>query len=108
MIATVNSQANQINHADLVLAQGRLVVSGNLDFANAPKVLEKSLQLMPQCVSLHFDFSQLSSANSVVLALIIEWVKYAGQMGKSIRFEHLSEKIISIAKAAGVEKMLVH
>lgn len=102
----VNDFANPKNNADLVCEHGRLVLSGNLDFANAPQIYQKSLKAMRDCDSLTFDFSQLTSSNSVVLALMVEWLKFSKKHRKPIQFIHLSEKITSIAKVGGLEKLL--
>lgn len=96
---------NPKNHADIALEQGRLMVSGNLDFNNASRIYHKSLGCMRECAELVFDFGQMESSNSVVLALMVEWLKYGQQHNKPVKFENLSEKIKSIAKVAGLSQL---
>jgi phospholipid transport system transporter-binding protein len=91
--------------ADITLQDNRLLISGDLHFSNVMSVYKKSLQQSQQCPELVFDFSQLKSSDSAGLALIIEWIKLSREVNKPIRFTHLSDHIMSLAKAAGLADM---
>ncbi|VVC76115.1 hypothetical protein AQUSIP_14200 [Aquicella siphonis] len=91
--------------ADIMIENHHLVVTGDLQFANVMLVYQKSLQQISSCHELVFDFSRLQSSDSSGLALMVEWIRLARQQNKKIRFEHLSEDILSIAKAAGIDGM---
>lgn len=92
--------------ADIIFQNNKFLVSGELDCANVMSVYKKSLPQLENCRALEFDFSQLKSSNSAGLALIIEWIKFARQRNKSIQFNHLSTDLMSIAKAAGIDRLI--
>lgn len=91
--------------ADITFKDNQFFISGDLDFSNVMSLYNKSLLTAPRCSDLQFDFSQLASSDSSGLALIIEWIKLAKKLNKPIHFSHLSEDIMSIAKAAGIDGM---
>lgn len=94
-------------NADITFKENTFVLTGDLDFANVMSVYRSSLPAMIKNKELHFDFSQLKSSDSSGLALIIEWIKFATANHKSIRFSHLSKDLMSIAKAAGLDKLII-
>jgi len=95
-----------VNKADITLEQNQLQMSGELDFWNVMSIYKKSLSLLEASPELHFDFSRLKASDSAGLALIVEWIKLGKQLNKPVRFTHLSEDMMSIAKAAGIDGML--
>jgi phospholipid transport system transporter-binding protein len=92
--------------ADITFQDNRFLLSGELDFFNVMSVYQKSLQPLNKSQEWIFDFSQLKSSDSAGLALIIEWIKLAKEASKPVQFKYLSEDILSLAKAAGVDVML--
>lgn len=91
--------------SDITLRNKTLFISGDLTFANVMSVYEKSLPLIQQCPELIFDLAHLQSSDSSGLALLAEWIKFSKQQKKSIRFLHLSDAMLSVAKAAGIDGM---
>ena len=91
-------------NADITFQNNQFILTGDLNFSNAMSVYEKSLQQLTQCTDLDFNFSQLQSSDSSGLALVIEWVNLAKRYNKPIRFT-LSQDLMSIAKAAGIDKL---
>jgi phospholipid transport system transporter-binding protein len=91
--------------ADITRQENKFLITGDLNFSNVMSVYEKSLPQLIKCPALVFDFSQLKSSDSAGLALIIEWIKLSKQQNKSIQFINLSNDIMSIAKAAGIDGM---
>lgn len=92
--------------AEIALKEGRLMVSGDLDFSTVPNLSEQSAPLLAQCKQLQFDLSAVHSANSAGLALLLEWLKYAKTSAKAISFMNVPEKLLQIAAVAGVDKMI--
>ena len=88
--------------ADIVLQDKQLLVSGDLAFSNVMSLYEKSLPYLLQCHELEFDFSGVKSSQSCGLALMLEWIKFANQHQKKIRFKSLSADLQSIAKIAAI------
>lgn len=94
------------NNADVVLQNNELVLSGNLDFTNVMRVFEKGLAQFNTAPNLVFNFAGLKTSNSAGVALMIEWVRCAKQRNKAIKFQSVSPELLSIAKAAGLDKLL--
>lgn len=83
-----------------------LMLKGDLNVFNAMSIYVKSLMYLKELNEVQIDFAELNSSDSVGLALMVEWLKYANKHNKNIRFLHLSPHLIAIAKAAGMEEML--
>jgi phospholipid transport system transporter-binding protein len=92
--------------ASIEKVEDTLVLKGDLNVFNAMSIYVKSLMYLKELNELQIDFAELKASDSVGLALIIEWMKYAKQNKKTIRFLHLSRNLLAIAKAAGIEEII--
>lgn len=92
--------------ADIKFNNNRFCLTGELDCYNVMSVYEKSLTLINNSTELEFDFSSLKSSDSAGIVLIMEWIKYAKKHNKPLRFYSLSNHLISIAKAAGLDQLI--
>ncbi len=97
----------QTKNADIIFKDNQFFITGDLTLFNVMSVYEKSLPDLYKCLELCFDFSQLKSSDSAGLALIIEWIKFSKWQHKPIQFKHLSNDIMSIAKAAGINHLII-
>jgi phospholipid transport system transporter-binding protein len=93
--------------ADVTFQNNILSLSGELDFSNVMSVYQKSMQHFDHCDEYTIDFSNLKDSNSSGLALIIEWIKFAKHSNKPIHFKSISPELMSIAKASGLDKLLL-
>lgn len=93
--------------ADILIENDRLFLSGEINFSNVNFIYQKSLVYFKQTdrVLFQIDCSRLANSHSVVLALLIEWVKLAHQVNQPIRFFHLSIKLMALVKSAGMEEL---
>jgi phospholipid transport system transporter-binding protein len=82
------------------------VISGELNFTTAVKLWNESLALMAKASQLNFDFTAVTNSNSAGIALLLEWVKYAKQHQKSIRFNNIPKQLNSIIAVSGISKVL--
>ena len=89
-----------------VVADGQFRVSGDLDFHTVPQVWKSSLSLFNGHKSLTIDLSGVSRSNSAGLGLLIEWMRYAGSRGSTIKFLNLPEQMQQVAELCGVEEKL--
>jgi ABC-type transporter Mla MlaB component len=64
---------------------------------------EQSLPLLAKSSRWLFDLSNVTSANSAALSLLLEWTKYANQKGKEAKFSSMPEKLVMISKAGGLQ-----
>lgn len=88
------------------LSQDRIFISGKLTFATVTSLLEISKTQFPQEGCWNCDFSQVSSCDSAGLALVLEWIKMAGQRNIQIRLHQLPAQLQSIATPAGLKAVL--
>jgi phospholipid transport system transporter-binding protein len=94
-------------NAEVRIENNTLYLCGDLDFSNAILIYQQSQSLFSSGASaLVIDFSGLRSANSVVMALIIDWMRRAKRADKSIQFKHLSSDVMSLARASGLDKVI--
>ena len=90
----------------IAIQQGRLIVSGDLDYSTVMLLWNQSLPLIQSLNELKFDLTEVSSSSSAGLALLIEWIKYAKRTKKPIQFINIPEKLKSIISAAGIDGVL--
>jgi len=81
-------------------------VAGDLSFKNVMLLNQACMRHFEQCPELIFDFSHVTSSDSSGLALVIEWIKFAEKANKKIRFKNLSNSLMSIATASGLDKLI--
>lgn len=94
-------------NAEVRIENNTLYVCGELDFSNAIFIYQQSQPLFLSAASaLVIDFSGLHAANSVVMALMIDWMRRAKRADKSIQFKHLSSDVMSLARASGLDKII--
>ena len=96
-----------LKKANLTCEKNTLFLSGELDFSNVMYFYEKSIPYINQWSDIIVDFSSLEVCNSAALALIVEWMKLVNLLNKPMHFSHLSTKLMSIAKVAGMDHLLV-
>ncbi len=82
-------------------------LSGDLAFNNVMQIYASSLPQLEKNAKLDFNFSELKSSDSSGLALIIEWIKYARENNKPISLKYVSKDLLSIAKAANLDNMIM-
>lgn len=97
-----------MHHADISYQQNQFYVSGELNFSNVMSVYAKSMSQLSACPQLHFDFSQVKASDSSGLALILEWLMFAKKNKKPIHFSAISNDLLSIAKVAGLEQLILN
>jgi phospholipid transport system transporter-binding protein len=88
--------------------EGCLKVSGNLHFFTVMDLWSSSLPLLRDKTSLQFDFSDVTSANSAGLALLMQWQRYAKRHHQTISFNNMPTLLVSIAAVAGIKEILIH
>ncbi len=96
-----------LKQADIIFRDEHYFILGDLHFSNVMSLYEKSIIQFGKMTTLNINFSEVKSCDSAGLALIIEWLKFAKSHKRSIQLHHLSRDLISLAKAAGVNEILL-
>lgn len=81
-------------------------VSGPLDFVTVIKWWNSSLSYLINEPEYCFDFTGVTSSNSAALALMLEWVRYASKVNKTIQLKAIPQQLLSIAEVSGVSHVL--
>jgi len=89
-------------------ADGRYQISGELSFTTVNAVLAESRETLfaTREAQLELDLRSVTRADSAGLALLIQWLRMARAQQSDIRFLHLPEQLLAIARAGELEALL--
>lgn len=85
---------------------GKFEVRGDLTFRTAGIALEESKELFSDHSILEIDLGGVNKADSAGLALLLEWVNWAKNYVREIRFRNVPDEILSMAQISEVDDML--
>lgn len=88
------------------LGEGRFALKGALVFSTASAALEKSRHLFADHASIEVDLTDVDRGDSAGLALLLEWVNWARNYVREIRFVNVPDDISAIAQICEVDAML--
>lgn len=84
----------------------RARVTGSIDVENAADVFEQGLLLSADEPGLDVDVSDLSTADSVTLAVLLAWAGRARKQGCDVHYSGISGKLRALAQLSDVEFLL--
>ncbi|HEC75375.1 MAG TPA: STAS domain-containing protein [Methylophaga aminisulfidivorans] len=82
------------------------VISGEMTLESATVALAETKALFDDETHIEIDLKNVTRSDSAGLALLIEWARQAKQKHKTIRFLHIPEQMLAIAKASALEEVL--
>lgn len=85
---------------------GRFHISGKLEFETVSSAYLQSMIKFSPYSELELDLSDVTSADSAGLALLLEWVHWSKGSAREIRFKNIPEQIQTIAKISEVDGIL--
>lgn len=87
---------------------GRFHISGELSFNTVNAVLTQSETTIfaHPATRLDLDLGDVTRADSAGLALLIQWMRMARAASCEIRFHHLPEQLLAIARAGELDGLL--
>lgn len=90
---------------------GRLQLSGELSMATVPALLagQKPLALAADAdpaAAVIIDLAGVTRADSAGLALLIQWQREAQARQRAIRFQHIPDQMLAMARLSGVDQLL--
>lgn len=89
-----------------VTEEGRVALEGELSFATAAAALQEGQRLFSDRSSVELDLSGVHRADSAGLAVLLEWIHWAGKHGCKLSLHNIPEQIIAIAQISEAEGML--
>ncbi|MEN8213258.1 MAG: STAS domain-containing protein [Pseudomonadota bacterium] len=97
----------QSNSAELRQAgEGRLTLSGALDFDTVPKLQPQLSQYLQPGGSVTVNLKRVGHCNSAGLALLLQWVEDARQQGSTIHFRNLPHSLAEITDLYNLKSLL--
>lgn len=81
-------------------------LSGAVDFATAPGMLKAVANRLKSGQSVVVDFSQITNANSVALALMLEWKTVAAEHGCRVTHQNLPDSIRQLSEISQVSTLI--
>ena len=91
----------------ITIQQDRILISGELTFATVEGILKQSQKIFPKQGQWNCDLSQVTTCDSAGIALLLEWLKWAGQRQIKLCFFQLPNQLQAIIAAAGLDKLFV-
>jgi phospholipid transport system transporter-binding protein len=88
------------------LGNGRFKVYGALNAETVTELLKGSKAAFKGAASLEIDLANVPEGDSAGLALLIEWLRLAGQHRQQIHFKNVPEQIAALARISEVENLL--
>ena len=86
--------------------ENRFELSGELNFESVPGILSESAGVFPRTGDYTVDLAKVTSANSALMALLIEWQANAGKQGQALRIEHPPKHIVRLAAVCKAESLI--
>ena len=88
------------------VAASRFLLSGDMTFATVARLLREGYRRFDGEAAVVVDWSGVQRADSASLALMIEWLRWAGQHDATIEYVNVPARILATAKVCGLEEIL--
>jgi anti-anti-sigma regulatory factor len=91
-------QIDENNDFDLKSDNGIVKISGHVNFANTPAVILVGQKIIQHTNEDHleFNFSDLESSNSSILAVLTAWLRCAAEKNIQLNFSSFDKKIANL------------
>lgn len=86
-------------------AEGRLCLSGPLDFATVTALWREGLAAVAHERLTEIDLSAVERTDSAGVALLLDWARRAQGAGGRLRLHGVPEQLTAILRASGVEEV---
>jgi phospholipid transport system transporter-binding protein len=81
-------------------------ITGELSFSTVTDVMDETTLLFEKIAEIKIDLAGVTRSDSAGLALLIEWMRQAKKMKKTIQFKNLPAQMRAIADVTGLEEYL--
>lgn len=94
--------------AEVVESETGFSVSGKIHFDNILALRRQGDRMINSIVQkdLVVDLSGIESSDSSGLSLLLRWLRYAGQQGKTLRIINMPESLYKVAEVCGIATLL--
>ncbi len=97
-----------MKQAEVIETETGLSVSGKIGFDNVVALRRQGNRVINHIMQrqLTVDLSEVTSSDSSALSLLLRWLGYAGQQGKTMSFINIPLPLYKVAKVYGVASLL--
>lgn len=88
------------------LGDGRYRVEGPLNYLTAPEILEDSEEKFESYAAIEVDLGGVTDTDSAGLAVLLEWVNWAKNYVREIRFVNVPSQIEALADISEVDEFI--
>lgn len=85
---------------------GRLALEGELSFATVTRLLHEARRLFEESEEIRIDLQAITRSDSAGLALLVECMRGAQQLGKPIQFLNIPPQMLAIARVSSLDQVL--
>lgn len=86
------------------------VLQGPLNVSTIRRIWLKGHALIDQSPAkqISLNLQDLTDSDSASVALLIDWFRYAKRRGKTLRLNHVPEKMLDIIRLSNLQTILAH
>lgn len=85
----------------------QITVCGELSFATAADLRREVFQYITQLPTpIKFVFAKVTRCDSAGVALVLDWIRHARQLNKTIKLLYVPQQLLAIAEVSGLTNML--
>lgn len=88
------------------LGDGKFALHGDLTYATVARALYLSKDLFEGHATIELDLSGVGDGDSAGLGILLEWVNWAKNFVREIRYTNIPQQIVAIAQISEVDDML--
>lgn len=86
---------------------GSFALQGEMTYANVPALVTHSGAWLASASNVvTIDMAGITRADSAGLALMLEWMKQAGEAGMEIRFFNIPDHLTRLIRVSGLSKVI--
>ena len=88
------------------VGDGRFELRGDMSFGTAEQILRASQNIFGSQTRIEVNLSGVEKTDSAGLALLLEWITWATNDDREIRFVDIPKKVLAIAQTTEVGELL--
>lgn len=89
------------------LEKKRLLVEGGVSFDNADFICQEGLKFLTAADhEIIVDLTRVGEGGSVLVAVLLQWIRAGANDGKRLRFVGLTDKLQAIIRVSGLKELI--
>lgn len=100
------SEKRLVDTVDLNILPGEYQINGCMTHATVNQLLAKTSVALQSEKMWHLNFHQVTKVDSSGIALMLAWMRMAQAKNIPLKFSHLPQAMLDLARVSGVESLL--